>query len=80
MIALHKNATITPAILPKIAQSDEMVAVLAIRHSLGEDTLWKCTNRDHCEIQWDAGYRLDATLRQPMRLWWLIYVEVYFSG
>jgi hypothetical protein len=41
MIALHKNATTTPAIRRKIAQSGEAITVLAMRYSISEDTVRK---------------------------------------
>ena len=47
MIALHKNAATTPAIRRKIAQSDEAVAVLAMRYSVSEDTVRKWKKRDN---------------------------------
>jgi len=41
MIALHKNATTTPAIGRMITQSNEAVAVLAMLYCVSEDTVRK---------------------------------------
>ena len=62
MIALHKNAATTPAIRRKIAQSDEPVAVLAMRYSLSEDTVRKWKKRDSFEDRSHTAHRLQTTL------------------
>jgi transposase InsO family protein len=62
MIALHKNAATTPAIRRKIAQSDEAVAVLAMRYSISEDTVRKWKKRDSFEDRSHTAHRLQTTL------------------
>ena len=62
MIALHKNAATTPAIRRKIAQSDEPVAVLAMRYCVSEDTVRKWKKRDSFEDRSHTAHRLQTTL------------------
>ena len=62
MIAWHKNAATTPAIRRKIAQSDDPVAVLAMRYSVSEDTVRKWKKRDSFEDRSHTAHRLQTTL------------------
>ncbi len=62
MIALHKNAATTPAIRRKIAQSDEPVAVLAMRYCVSEDTVRRWKKRDSFEDRSHTAHRLQTTL------------------
>jgi transposase-like protein len=62
LIALHKNATTTPAIRRRVAQSDEAVAVLAMRYSVSEDTVRKWKKRDNFEDRSHTAHRPQTTL------------------
>lgn len=62
MIALHKNATTTPVVRRKIAQSDEPVAILATRYSVSEDTVRRWKKRDTFEDRSHTAHRLQTTL------------------
>ena len=62
IISLHKNATTTPAIREKIAQSDDPIATLARRHSVSEATVRKWRKRDSFEDRSHTAHRLQATL------------------
>ena len=62
MIALHKNATTTPAIRRKLAESDEPAAVLADRYGISLDTVYRWMRRDSVEDRSHTAHRLQTTL------------------
>lgn len=68
MIALHKNATTTPAIRRKIAESNEPVAALAARYSVSEDTVRRWKNRDSFEDRPHTAHRLQTTLTRAQEI------------
>ena len=62
MIALHKNARTTPAVRAEIAASGESTAVLAARHGVTEQTIYKWKKRDVFTDRSHTAHRLQTTL------------------
>lgn len=62
MIALHKNARTTPAVRAEIAASGESAAVLAARHGVTEQTIYKWKKRDVFTDRSHTAHRLQTTL------------------
>jgi len=62
LIALHKNATTTPAIRRVLRRSDESVAVLAKRYGISEKTVRRWRGRERVEDRSHTAHRLQKTL------------------
>ncbi len=62
MLSLHKNATTTPAIRAKIAASNEPAAVLAQRHGVTLDTIYRWRGRTSFEDRSHTAHQLATTL------------------
>ena len=62
MLSWHKNATTTPAIRAKIAASDEGAAVLAARHGVTLDTIYRWRGRTSFEDRPHTTHQLATTL------------------
>ena len=62
ILSLHKNATTTPAIRARIAASDEPAAVLAGRHGVSLDTIYRWRGRTSFEDRPHAAHQLATTL------------------
>ena len=61
-VSLHKNATTTPAIRARIAASDEPAAVLAGRHGVSLDTIYRWRGRTSFEDRSHTAHQLATTL------------------
>ena len=68
IIALHKNATTTPAIRRKISLSKEPVAVLAARYAVSEDTVRRWRGRDSFEDRSHTAHQLQTTLTRAQEI------------
>jgi hypothetical protein len=62
ILSLHKNATTTPAIRAKIAASGEPAAVLAARHEVTLDTIYRWRGRTSFEDRSHKAHQLATTL------------------
>ena len=61
-ISLHKNARTTPAVRAQIAASDESARVLALRHGITEQTVYKWKKRDSVQDRSHTAHRLQTQL------------------
>ena len=62
LISLHKQATTTPKVRAAIRASDEPAWVLAERHGVSEQTVWKWRRRDDVQDRSHTPHRLQTTL------------------
>ena len=62
LISLHKQATTTPKVRAAIRASDEPAWVLAERHGISEQTVWKWRKRDDVQDRSHTPHRLQTTL------------------
>ena len=62
IIALHKNARTTPAVRAEIAASSESAKVLAQRHGITEQTVYKWKKRDSVLDRSHTAHRLQTRL------------------
>ena len=62
LISLHKQATTTPKVRASIQTSDEAGAVLAERHGVTPQTIYKWRNRDGVDDRSHTPHRLQTTL------------------
>lgn len=62
LIKLHSQATTTPKIRAAIQASGEPAWVLAERHGISEQTVWKWRKRDSVEDHSHTPHRLQTTL------------------
>ncbi len=62
MIALHKNATITPAVRAQIQQTSASELGLAEQHSISRTTVQRWKHRDPVDDRSHTPYRLWTTL------------------
>lgn len=62
LISLHKQATTTPKVRAAIRASDEPAWVLAGRHGVSEQTVWKWRKRDDVQDRSHTPHRLQTTL------------------
>ena len=61
-ISLHKNARTTPAVRAEIAASSESARVLAQRHGITEQTVYKWTKRDSVHDRSHTAHHLQTQL------------------
>ena len=69
LISLHKQATTTPKVRASIQTSDEAGTVLAERHGVTPQTLYKWRNRDGVDDRSHMPHRLQTTLTEPDRVY-----------
>ena len=62
LISLHKQATTTPKIRAAIQASTEPAWMLAERHGISEQTVWKWRKRDSVDDRSHTAHRLQTTL------------------
>ena len=62
LISLHKQATTTPKVRASIQTSDEAGTVLAERHGVTPQTIYKWRNRDGVDDRSHTPHRLQTTL------------------
>jgi transposase-like protein len=62
LISLHKQATTTPKVRAAIRASDEPAWLLAERHGISEQTVWKWRKRDDVQDRSHTPHRLQTTL------------------
>ena len=62
MIALHKNATTTPAVRAQIQQSSATEGELAAQYSISRTTVQRWKHRDSVEDRSHTPHRLQTTL------------------
>ena len=62
LISLHKQATTTPKVRAAIRASDEPAWVLAERHGISEQTVWKWRKRGDVQDRSHTPHRLQTTL------------------
>ena len=62
LIALHKNATTTPAIRRALRSADEPVAVLVKRYGISEKTVRRWRDRESVDDRSHTAHRLQKTL------------------
>ena len=61
-ISLHKNARTTPAVRAEIAASSESARVLAQRHGITEQTVYKWKKRDSVHDRSHTAHHLQTQL------------------
>ena len=62
LISLHKQATTTPKVRAAIQASTEPAWMLAERHGISEQTVWKWRKRDGVHDRSHTAHRLQTTL------------------
>lgn len=62
LVRLHSEATTTPKIRAEIQTSNEAAWVLADRHGISEQTVYKWRHRDSVEDKSHTPHRLQTTL------------------
>ncbi len=62
LISLHKQATTTPKVRAAIQASTEPAWMLAKRHGISEQTVWKWRKRDGVHDRSHTAHRLQTTL------------------
>lgn len=62
LVRLHSEATTTPKIRAEIQASNEAAWVLADRHGISEQTVYKWRHRDSVEDKSHTPHRLQTTL------------------
>ena len=67
-IALHKNARTTPAVRAEIAASNESARVLAARHGITEQTVYKWKKRQSVQDRSHTAHRLQTQLTQAQEI------------
>ncbi len=65
LISLHKQATTTPKIRAAVQASTEPAWMVAERHGISEQTVWKWRNRDSVHDRSHTAHRLQSTLTPP---------------
>lgn len=75
LVRLHSEATTTPKIRAEIQASNEAAWVLADRHGISEQTVYKWRHRDGVEDKSHTPHRLAATMPSACCSW-----RRYFSN